>query len=79
MRAVLDISLPVTLYDLEQHADAEACAESSGGQVFSWKTTGRSNWLEKGFSVVDVLALVVLPAGLPDTIDMPQDPCDGAH
>jgi len=78
MRAVLDVSLPVTLYDLEQHAAAEACAEASGGEVFSWKTTGRSNWLEKGFSVVDVLALVVLPAGLPDVLDMPEDRCNGA-
>jgi hypothetical protein len=41
--------------------------------VFSWKTEGRYNWLEKGLSVVDVLGLTILPDGLPDKIDLPND------
>jgi len=32
-----------------------------------------SNWLEKRFSVVDVLGLAVLPKGLPDKIDLKDD------
>ncbi len=41
--------------------------------LYCWKTTCNSNWLEKGFSVADVLAIVVLPQGLPDKICMPND------
>jgi len=76
VRTVLELSLAVTIYDLEEHQAAQARASASGGKVFSWKTTGRANWLEKGLSPVDVLALVVLPAGLPDFIRMPDDASD---
>jgi hypothetical protein len=41
--------------------------------VYSWKTEGRYNWLERGFSVVDVLGLTILPDGLSNKIDLPDD------
>jgi hypothetical protein len=41
--------------------------------MYSWKTEGRSNWLEKGFSVVDVLGFTILLDGLPNEIDLPDD------
>ena len=43
------------------------------GVIYSWKAIGYSNWLEKRSSVADVLGLAVLPKGLPDWIDLPDD------
>jgi hypothetical protein len=48
-------------------------AEETNSAVYSWKTEGQYNWLQKGFTVVDVLGLTVLPKGLPDMIDLPDD------
>jgi hypothetical protein len=73
MSMTLEMQLDVTLFQLEEAEEAESLAERSGSVVYCWKTTGRWNWLERGFSCVDVLGLVVLPAGLPSTIDMPDD------
>jgi hypothetical protein len=73
MKLALEMLVDVTLFQLEEAEEAESLAERSGSVVYCWKTTGRWNWLERGFSRVDVLGLVLLPAGLPDTIDMPDD------
>jgi len=70
----LDLEIPVTLYELEEFKAVEHLAKRSGEQVYCWKTTGRWNWLEKGWSIADVVGMVVLPKGLPDVIDMPDDP-----
>ena len=61
-------------FELEQADQAIKVARLSGSDVYTWKTTCRSNWLERGLSNVDALGLVVLPAGLNDIIDMPDDP-----
>jgi hypothetical protein len=74
MRVTLALLLETELFAMESAADAELEAARSGGAVYSWKTTGNANWLERGFSVVDVLGYVVLPSGLPTEIDMPDDP-----
>ena len=73
MTVPLQIQLDLTLFNLEEAEQASRVADRSGHVVYSWKTTGRCNWLERGFSCVDVLGLVVLPAGLPQAIDMPDD------
>ena len=73
IQTTLTLHLPTTLYQLEEATQAEAAANNLNGVVGCWKTSGLSNWLERGFSVADVLVLVVLPVGLPDTIEMPDD------
>ena len=73
MRVTLDIQLERELYQLEDWREAEKAAASSGGEVYSWKTSGWANWLQRGYSIVDVLGLVVLPSGLPDYVEMAPD------
>jgi hypothetical protein len=69
-------SVEFELFDLEDVKMVEQIAERLGGTAYSWKTEGRLNWLEKGFSVVDVLGLTILSANLPDIIDLPDDAPD---
>ena len=63
----------IDVFDTLDAADAEELAKAVGGTVYSWKTIGKHNWLEKGYSRVDTLALAVLPDRLPDRIQMPDD------
>jgi len=60
-------------FDIEEAQQVEKLAKETDGVVYSWKTEGRYNWFQKGFTVVDVLGLTVLPKGLPDWIDLPDD------
>ncbi|MFZ5905763.1 MAG: hypothetical protein ACOYZ8_19685 [Chloroflexota bacterium] len=60
-------------FDIEEAKQVEKLAEETNGVVYSWKTEGRHNWFQKGFTVVDVLGLTVLPKGLLDWIDLPED------
>jgi hypothetical protein len=69
MRVTVPILYEAEFYETEEVAAAERHAELTGGRVYAWKTSGRENWLERGFSVVDVLGYLVLPAAL----DMPDD------
>lgn len=73
MDITLKLMAPVRLWGLEEAAQAFAEAERKQGCVYSWRTVSVHNWLEKGCHVADVLGLVVLPAGLPDVIEMPDD------
>ncbi len=73
MRGTLEILIEAELYQLENWREAQETAALTHGEVYSWKTCGHENWLERGCSVVDVVALVVLPRGLPDFMDMPDD------
>ena len=76
MKVCIGLLLDTELHDLSRCAAAFAAAEKTRGDVYTWKTTGRWNWLERGASVVDALGLVVLPPGLPALIDMPDDPIE---
>lgn len=73
----LKLLLPVRLIDEGDHdqdvAEALREVERTGGVVYTYHTSGCSNWLKRGFSRVDRLAFVVLPKGLPDYIDMEDD------
>lgn len=69
----LELHLPLTLYSLEEAAAAERSAQIWRLQVYAWKTSGKKNWLERGLSITDILGFVVLPKGLPDTINLPED------
>jgi len=73
MQLTLELCLDMRLFQLEEHAAAYRLADISRGEVYTWQSTGRSNWLERGAHLVDALALVVLPRGLPTTIAMPDD------
>ena len=81
MRLTLHLEMTAEVFDTLESAKAEAVAESLGGQVYTWKTVGRRNWLERGYRMVDALALVVLPGTLPDTVhmcdDVPEEGVDG--
>lgn len=73
MKISLDGSFEFEFFQLEEFRSAESYAQKIGGEIYSWKTVGQSNWLEKRLSIADVLGLAVLPAGLPDWIDLPDD------
>ncbi len=63
----------VEFFDILDVEKAEDYAKRVDGEIYSWKTTGRWNWLEHGYRIVDVAGLVVLPRQLPDSIDMADD------
>lgn len=42
-------------YYLEQWREVLSKANSSNQEVYSWKSIGIENWLEKGLSISDVL------------------------
>lgn len=74
---MISVTLPnglmTALYDLEEAVQAQGAAREASGEIYCWKTSGKYNWLERGLSVADVLGLVVLSAGLPEYMDMPDD------
>lgn len=80
MRVALTLFLPqettweVDFFQLEDIRETQQRVSQTGGRVYSWKTAGKYNWLESGFSIVDVLGLVILPNNLPEMIQMPNDP-----
>jgi len=73
MKVAFSLELELELFQLEEAKQAEQLATESNSQIYSYKTSGNQNWLERGFSMTDVLGIVVLPQGLPDTIDLPDD------
>jgi hypothetical protein len=73
MQIKLNFELRTRFYQLEDARQAEQRAKETSQTIYCWKALGRSNWLESGFSISDVLGLVVLPKGLPDQIEMPDD------
>ena len=77
MRVAVEPIIPTDLFQLEEWREARTKACASHGCVYTWKTQGESNWLERGLSQTDSLGLVILPRGLPDVMDMPDDPATG--
>jgi hypothetical protein len=73
MKVNLGEGFEFDLFSIEEVRGVEKLAEKTNGAVYSWKTEGQHNWLQKGFTVVDVLGLTIIPKGLPDLIDMPDD------
>ena len=76
MRIVLRNQIESDFFHLEDARQAEQLAAKGESQVYCWKTSGRSNWLERGLSISDVLGLVILPKGLSEIIEMPDDPIE---
>lgn len=73
MKVTLGNSYEFEFFQIEDFEKARQYAERVDGSIYSWKTTGKSNWLEKRLSISDVLGLAVLPKDLPDWIDLPDD------
>jgi len=69
----LYLNFDLEVYNTDEVSKAQQAAREAGGVLYCWKTSGNSNWLEKGLSVSDVLGIVVLPQNLPEQIDMPDD------
>lgn len=63
----------VDMFDTIDFEKADDTAKRLNGTVYSWKTTGKSNWLEKGYRSVDTIGLAILPAVLPESIEMLDD------
>ena len=73
MKVSLNENFEFEFFQIEELQNAEQYAEEIDGSIYSWKTTGNSNWLEKRLSIADVLGLVVLPKNMPEWIDLPED------
>ena len=73
MKQTLHLELDTELFPLEERQQAEALSRERRGVIYTWKTLGKSNWLERGISNIDSLGLVVIPASLPNTIAMCDD------
>lgn len=73
LKITLPLHLELEMFQLEEVEQAEKKAEESNSLLYSWKTSGSENWLERGLSVTDVLGIIILPRGLPDVLDMPDD------
>jgi hypothetical protein len=73
MRVTVEPVIPTPFYQLEEWRSARNAVRRNRTSIYSWKTSGRANWLERGYSCVDCLGLVELPRGLPDRVTMPDD------
>lgn len=69
----LYLEFDLQVFNIEEINEARQLASDLNGVLYCWKTSGNSNWLEKGLSVTDVLGIVVLPHGLKNQIDMLDD------
>ncbi len=67
------LKLRLPLHELQDLPKVARTSLKFERAIYFWKTTGVSNWLEKGASVSDVLGFVILPNGLPDLIELPDD------
>lgn len=61
------------VFNTDEVREAQKVADEINGVLYCWKTGGVENWLERGLSKSDVLAIVILPREMPEQIDMPDD------
>ena len=73
MKIALSLQLETELFQLEEAKEAEFWAQQSDARLYSYQTSGNENWLQAGLFLSDTLGIVVLPKGLPDVIDLPND------
>ena len=66
--------LDLELYQLEELEQAALRAEMENSCLYSYKSSGHQNWLERGLFASDALGIVVLPQGLPDVISLQNGP-----
>lgn len=73
IKQTLYLAFETECFNTEELSQAKKHATETNGEIYCWKTSGISNWLEKGISISDVLGIVVLPQNLPEYIDMLDD------
>jgi hypothetical protein len=73
IKQTLYLAFETEVFNTEEISQAEKLVTETNGEIYCWKTSGNSNWLEKGLSLSDVLGIVILPRNLPDYIDMLDD------
>lgn len=73
IKQTLYLAFETEVFNTEELSHAEKIAAETNGEIYCWKTSGDSNWLEKGLSLSDVLGIITLPSNLPDYIDMLDD------
>ena len=73
MKIQLGNEISFELFQIEEYIHVERLVEEVNGEIYSWKTQGKYNWFEKGFSFSDTLGLVILERGLPNQIILPKD------
>ena len=73
MKVTLGSQVEFELFQTEDVSIVEELAKEIGAEVYSWKTEEFYNWLEKGYSIVDTLGLVILEKDLPSQIPLPDD------
>jgi hypothetical protein len=74
MQVALNVDVDLVFFDTHEQEQAQAHASRTDGAVYTWKTAGRCNWLERGFKLADRLGYFVLPGGLPRYIKLAADP-----
>lgn len=73
IKQTIYLAFEVEIFDTEEICKAERKTLETNGALYCWKTSGNSNWLEKGLSFSDVLGVIVLPNNLPEQIEMLDD------
>ncbi len=74
IRLTVRAEIDAELFDTNEYDRVQAIVKHSNGVVYTWKTTGHFNWLERGYKLADRLGFLVLPKQLPETIDLDDDP-----
>ncbi len=69
----LDQKVSFELYNLEDLYIVKKLAKKNNQLIYTFQTTGRFNWLEKGVHLVDGLGLVLISKNLPSRIELPND------
>ena len=69
----ITVELELPFYEAEEIESAQKDSIDSGHVVYTWSSSGRSNWLSRGLHMADRLGYILLPQGLPDQIDIPDD------
>ena len=67
------------LYELEDWRHIEWLARQRNQAVYTYKTTCRANWLERGLSAADTFGLVLMPLDTPETVGLPYDAAENDH
>lgn len=73
MKIDVTVTIPgIEVYDLL--LQAQSAMSRNGSQViYTYHTEGRHNWLDLGVHHVNALGFVLLPRGLPETIELAPD------
>lgn len=69
--------LSATWYDSSERIEALRDEFAAAGELYSWCSSGRTNWLERRLASSDVLCLVLLDRDRGEWIDLLNDSREG--